>query len=148
MASSEEAETGSFSPNRQQAVPIRTAFTKMGHPQAATLIKTDSVTSYGILNGNMCRKRSKDFDMRFHRMHCRIKPNQLRLYWQMGTENLANDFTKHFLPEHHQRIRYINLQRANSQISCQRKTKVLGCVPSTASHDIIHSHITTQARPL
>ena len=86
----------------------------MGHPQLPTPTKTDSATSCGILAGNMRRKRSKAFDMRFHWMRCRIKKNQLRLYWQKGTKNLANYFTKHLPTEYHRRIKYVYLQRANS----------------------------------
>ena len=35
-------------------------------------MKTDSATSHGILTGNMRRKKSKAFDMRFHWMKDRI----------------------------------------------------------------------------
>ena len=90
MASAVEAKTGAIFLNSQQSVPIRMAIVKMGHPQPPTLIKTNSATSYVILAGNMRQKRSKDFDVRFHWMRCRIKQNQFRLYWQKGTENLAD----------------------------------------------------------
>ena len=66
MASAAESETGAISLNDQQSVPIRTALIEMGHLQPPIPIKTDSATSYGILTGNMRRKRSKAFDMRFH----------------------------------------------------------------------------------
>ena len=148
MDSPAEAETGAISLNGQQDVPIRTALIKMVHPQPPTLIKTDSATSYGILTGNIFWKCFKAFDMRFHWMRCCIKQNQFCLYLQKGTENLADYFTKKFPPKHHQRIRYVYLKRANSQISSQRKTQVRWLVPSTASQAIIHSCITAQARPL
>ena len=88
MASSAEAETGAVLLNGQQAVPIRTALTEMGHPQPPTPIKTDRATSYGIITGNMRRKHSKAFDMRFHLMHCRIKKNKFHLYWQREPKTL------------------------------------------------------------
>ena len=75
MASAAEAETSAIFLNGQQYVPIRTALTEMGHPQPPTPINTESATSHGILTGNMRRKRSKAFDMRFHWMRCRIKQN-------------------------------------------------------------------------
>ena len=96
----------------------------MGHPQLPILINTNSATSYGILTGNMLLKRSNAFDMRFHWMRFRIKQNQFCLYWQKGTNNLSDYFTKHFPPEHHLLIRYVYLQHVNSQIFCQRKTQV------------------------
>ena len=79
MASAAEAETGVIYLNVQQAVPIRTDLIEMGHTQPPTPINTNSLTSYGILIGNMRQKRSKDFDMRFHWMRCRMKHNQFRL---------------------------------------------------------------------
>ena len=105
MAFAAEADTGAIFLNSEKAVPIRTAHVEMGHPQPPTPIKTDSTTYYGILTGNMRRKRSKGFGMRFYWMLCHIKQNQFHLYWQKGTENLADYFTKHFPPEHHRRIR-------------------------------------------
>ena len=147
MASAAEAKTGLIFLNGQQAIPIRTDLLEMGHPQPPTPIKTDSATYRGILASNMRRKRSKYFDMSFHWMRCRIKQNQLRLYWQKGNQNLADYFTKSFPPEHHQQMRYIYLQRANSKISSQRKTQLRGCVPSTDSQEFIHSCLTAQARP-
>ena len=120
----------------------------MGHPQPHTPIKTNSAPSYSIITRKMFRKRSKAFEMHFHWICFHIKQSLFRLYWQKGTENLADYFTKHFPPKHHRQIRYIYLQRANSQISSQRKTQVRECVPSTASQAIIHSLLTAQARPL
>ena len=50
----------------------------MVHPQPPTPIKTDSVTSYIILTGKIHQKRSKDFDLHFLWMRCRIKQNKFR----------------------------------------------------------------------
>ena len=80
MASAAEAKTGAILLKNQLSVPIRTYLIEMYHPQPPTLLKTNRATSYGTLTGNMLRKRSKDFDMQFHWMRCRIKQNQLRMY--------------------------------------------------------------------
>ena len=109
MNSAAEVETGAIFLNSQQAVPISTALTEMGHLQPPTLIKTDIATSYGILTDNMRRKCSKTFDMLFYWMHFLIKQNQFCLYWQKGAKNISDFFTKHFPPEHHRRIRYVYL---------------------------------------
>ena len=109
MASAAEAKAGTILLNGQQAVPIRTSLIERDHPQPPTQIKTDSATSYGIITGNMRRKRSKAFDMLLYWMRCHIKHNQFRLYWQKGTENLADYFTKHFPLKHHRRVRYVYL---------------------------------------
>ena len=97
MASSAEAQTGAIFINGQQAVPILTSLIAMGHPQPPTTIKIYSKTSNGILTVNMIQKRSKAIDMHFNWMRCCIKQKQFRLYWQKGTEKLADYFTKHFL---------------------------------------------------
>ena len=62
MASAAEAETGEIFINSQQAIPIRTALTNMGHPQPPTPIKTNSASS-GIacqrpwsVSGACCRR--------------------------------------------------------------------------------------------
>ena len=53
MASAAEVGTGAIFLNGQQAIPIHTALTEMGHPQPPNSINTNSATSYGILTGNM-----------------------------------------------------------------------------------------------
>jgi hypothetical protein len=72
MSSAAEAETGTIFLNGQRAVPMRTTLSELRHQQPPTPVKTDSATSHGILTGNMRRKNSKAFDMRFHWMKDRI----------------------------------------------------------------------------
>ena len=77
MASTTKAETGAIFLNGQQAVPIHTTLIEMGHAQPPTAINSDNTTSHGILTGNMHRKVSKSFDMRFNWMRCRIKQKNI-----------------------------------------------------------------------
>ena len=81
MAYAAEAETDANFLNIQQAVPICTTLLEMGHPQPPTPIKTNIKTSHIILTGNMLRKHSKSFDIRFNWMWCCIKQKTFRLYW-------------------------------------------------------------------
>jgi hypothetical protein len=50
--SASEAEVGSLFLNAQEAVPIITALTEMGHPQppSGVPLKTDNTTAHGILH--------------------------------------------------------------------------------------------------
>jgi hypothetical protein len=61
-------------------------------------------TAQGILNSKMRQKLSKSFNMRYWWMKDRIKQGQFNLIWAPGKLNLANYFTKHHRPWHHQKI--------------------------------------------
>ena len=90
MSSTAEAKIGAIFLNVQQVFPVRMTLIEMVHLQLPTPIKTDNATSHRILTGNMCQKRSKAFDMQSNWMRYHIKQKQFRLYWQKGTENLAD----------------------------------------------------------
>ena len=67
-ASASKAETGGIFLAGQEACPLITALTKMGHPQPplGTPIKTNNPTTHNILKAQVCMKCSKVFDMRYH----------------------------------------------------------------------------------
>ena len=111
-ASASEAETSSLFLNAQEAVPMRTALSEMGHPQPATPLETDNSTAYGILRAQVRMKRSKAFDMRYHWLKDRIAQKQFNLYWSPGRTNIADYFSKHHPPAHHKLMRYSYLHRA------------------------------------
>jgi hypothetical protein len=105
MASAAEAEVGALFVNGQEAVSIRNMLLDMGHPQAATPIKTDNSTAAGIANNTMKQRRSRAMDMRFYWIRDRVQQQQVIVYWRPGTENLADYFTKHHAASHHREIR-------------------------------------------
>jgi hypothetical protein len=49
--------------------------------------------------------------MRFYWIRDRVKQNQFHILWKKGSENLADYFTKHHPPAHHQRMRSRYLQQ-------------------------------------
>ena len=101
VGSAAEAETGGVYFNAQRAIPIRIALEEMGHPQPPTPIKTDNATALGYIYNNIKQKRSKSFDMKYHWLRDRENQKHFRYYWDKGTNNNANYFTKHHPPAIH-----------------------------------------------
>jgi hypothetical protein len=114
MASAAEAEVGGLFINAQTACPLRQTLEELGHPQPGTVIVTDNACAKGIAEETVKQKRSKAIDMRFYWIRDRIKQNQFIIKWKRGVENLADYFTKHHPPSHHQRVRSRYLQQANT----------------------------------
>lgn len=57
MTSVAEAEVVTIYLNAQAALAIRQCLIKLGHPQAPTPLKIDTVTARGILTGTIKQKR-------------------------------------------------------------------------------------------
>ena len=105
VSSAAEAEIGALFVNAKEAEPIRTALEELGYPQNATPIQTDNSTAYGIVNETIKQRRSRAIDMRFYWLQDRVKQGHFRVYWAPGDDNLADYFTKHHSPAHHERMR-------------------------------------------
>ena len=107
-ASAAESETGGIFLGAKEACPILAALVEMGHPWPATgtPLETDNSTANDILTSQVCMKRSKALDMRYHWIKDQIEQNQFFLYWSQGILNRADYFTKHFPPVHHRQMRY------------------------------------------
>jgi hypothetical protein len=114
LASAAEAEVGGLFINGQAACPIRTTLTELGHQQPPTIMVTDNECARGIANETVKQKRSKAIDMRFYWIRDRVAQKQFKICWQKGSENLADYYTKHHPPAHHQRMRSRYLQQEES----------------------------------
>ena len=101
MSSAAEAEMGALFINAKEAVHLQCILHKMGHPKPHTPIQTDNLTAEGVINSQICPKRTKAMDMRFEWLLDRAQQGQFRIYWKPGKTNLADYFTKHHLPAHH-----------------------------------------------
>eukprot|EP00957_Ditylum_brightwellii_P138474 10555006-Ditylum_brightwellii.AAC.2 len=86
----------------------------MGHPQPATRVATDNSTAEGIMNANVQQKRSKAINMRFYWMQNRIWQGQFYMYWESGTNILANYLSKHHLPAYHRKIQSKYIHKAHT----------------------------------
>jgi hypothetical protein len=71
VGSAAEAEIGAGYLNGQDAVPIITTLTELGHPQPPAPMQVDNTTAERFANGIMKQKKSKAMDMRWHWLKCR-----------------------------------------------------------------------------
>ena len=89
----------------KEAIPERICLLEMGHPQQATPLKLDNTTAQGILTKTLIPKRSKSIDMRFFWLRDRNNQDQFNIYWNKGSENIADYFTKHHPAVHRKKMR-------------------------------------------
>lgn len=131
LALAAEAEIGALFENGQTAVAIRNTLQDLGHPQMPTPIKTDNTTANGFANNTMKQRKSCAMDMRYYWIQDRIHQKQFLVYWQPGSENLADYFTKHHPASHHREQRNIYLvPSANGSKYAYKNmpTMLQGCV--------------------
>ena len=120
VASAAEAETAGLFGNSQTAVVIHCALQSLDHPQPPTPIKTDNSTANSFVHSNIKQKQSKTWDMRFNWQRNRSAHKEVQIYWDKGSNNAADYFTKHHPPAHHrtERSKYIlkNHHMTNSSL--------------------------------
>ncbi len=118
MASATEAEVGALFHNAQDACMLRNTLEFLGYKQPPTPIQTDNSCAEGIVNDTVKQKRSKAIDMRFYWVRDRVRQNQFTIFWRKGADNLADYFTKHHPPSHHQAMRPIYLHEPARTYLC------------------------------
>jgi hypothetical protein len=79
---------------------MRHLLEEMGHKQPPTPIQTNNSTAHGVITNNIQPRRTKAMDMRFHWLCCRESQGRFRYYWQPGSNNQANYWTKHHSAAH------------------------------------------------
>jgi hypothetical protein len=109
MSSAAKAELGALYINACKAVPMRQLLKEMGHIQPKTPIETDNSTAFGVITNKIQLQGTKAMDMCFHWLCCCKSQNQFRYYWEPGTNNRANNWTKHYCAAHHIEKRKENL---------------------------------------
>ena len=109
VCSAAEAECGGLFNNAQVALTIRRTLEAIGHPQRTTRVKTDNKTANSFVHASMRAKRSKTWDMRYHWLREQTTKKIFDIFWDKGTNNDADYFTKHHSPMVHrtQRPRFI-----------------------------------------
>ena len=75
----------------------------------------------GVVNSRVRPKRTKSMDMHFEWLLNRERQGQFKIYWRPGKTNLADYFTKHHPPSHHQNVRGEFLTRI-AELQRLRKT--------------------------
>ena len=144
MSSAAETEVARLFVNAKEGEILRTTLDEMGYPQEPTPIQTDNSTASGIANDTINQQRSRSIDMRFYWIRDRVKQGHFIVFWAPGKTNLANYFTKHHPPKHHQRFRQIYLhQQESTNANLNKATSIQqGCVEptySTPSKSTTHS---------
>jgi len=79
MTSAAEAETDGVYENGQEIIAIRILLQALGHPQLATLLKTDNSTLNSFVHANIKQHRSKTWDMRWNWLSDKVTHQQLRM---------------------------------------------------------------------
>ena len=90
--------------NAGTAVPIRHI-----HPQPATPLKTNNSMATCFLYDNIHQKQSKSWDIHYHFLRNQQTQQQFKFFWEPGTNNNSDYFTKHHNTVHHweQRPKYV-----------------------------------------
>ena len=159
VASAAEAETSGLFHNAQTGLSVRQILHDLGHPQPATPLKTDNSTANSFVHSNIRQKRSKSCYMRYHWLRDKSLHKNINIYWQKGSNNHGDYYTKHHLPQHHKlmRSKYFhicsflrhqanNLQTINHDISHVTK-HVQGCISVLPYRGRNHHILTTQLPP-
>jgi hypothetical protein len=96
-------------------------------------METDNNTATGYINGAIKQKRTKAMAMLFYWIKDRVKQGQFKIYWGPGFQNLADYFTKHHLPAHHKRIRYVYIHADERPINRKgiRDSALRACVKTS-----------------
>jgi hypothetical protein len=107
-SSAAEAEVGGLFVNLKEALVLRQTLHDMGYPQPTTPIQTDNSTAAGLANNTIKQNKSRHIDMRYHWIRDRgVVQGQFNIFWDSGSNNLADYFTKHHAPIHHRNVRPI-----------------------------------------
>jgi hypothetical protein len=128
LSSASEAEIGALFENTKRATILRTTLEEMGFPQPPTPVQTDNSTACGIANDNIKQQRSRAIDMRFYWVRDRVKQQQFHIYWGPGKLNLADYYSKHHPPAHHQQMRSIYLYTGTEEQCNAVLARLRGCV--------------------
>ena len=79
----------------------KTATANNNNKQPATPLKTDNKIAEAFVQPEMRHKRSKSWDMRLWRLKDLLVQKHFKIFWESGTQNWADYFTKHLAPKYH-----------------------------------------------
>ena len=113
VSSAAEAETGGLFSNCHFAIGLKHILQALGHPQGPIPIKTDNQTASAFVNNTLKAKRSKTWDMRYFWLKDRVSQSEFFIYWDKGSNNHADYWTKHWPAKYHQQIRPTYILKGN-----------------------------------
>jgi hypothetical protein len=135
VSSVAEAEFGALFDNAKEGTVTHKTLAVIGHSQDATELKTDKITTDGVINNTVQQKLSKAMDMRFYWVKYRVEQYQFNVGWVPGDPNMGDYFTKHHFPAHHKRMRPYYIHDTHSPIIRHdtRLAILRGCVDISTS---------------
>ena len=104
---------GRLDMNAKTAIPMRHTLLELGHNQPPTPIQTDNTTAVGLATNTIKQKYSKALDMRWHWLQDQVKLRNFDIFFQPGSENKGDYFTKNHSPTHHRQQRFTYLHQVN-----------------------------------
>jgi hypothetical protein len=134
LSSVMEAEVAGTFVNAKEGVNVRNILNNMGHPPPQTPLITDNLTTFGIVSGKMKEQRSKAIDMCFYWLKDREAQEKFMMLWAPGKLNLADYYTKHHAPAHHQSVKILYLhdnQKSPTHLQKELSTSLQGCAKTT-----------------
>ena len=105
VSSAAEAEVIGIFYNAGVAITIRHFLNALGHKQPPTPIKTDNSTATGFVYDNIRQRRTKTWDMRYYWLRDRLVQKMINIFWDKGSNNHADYWTKHHPAAHHRNTR-------------------------------------------
>ena len=105
VTSAAEAETAALFYNTQTALELMHILQALGHPQDRNNIKTDNATAASFVTDTLKQKRGKAWDVRYHWLSEQQRNKKFNIFWDKGSNNLADYHTKHHSPSYHQKVR-------------------------------------------
>ena len=109
MSSASEAKIYGLFICAKAMVPLRNTLIKMSWPQPKYPIQCDKSTSVGVANHTIIQGKTKTMKMQYHWIRCHEAQGQLRFFWDLGSDNLANYSTKNHLPLYHEAHRHTHV---------------------------------------
>ena len=128
MSSATEAKISGLFICAKAMVPLRNTLIKMSWPQPKYPIQCDKSTSVGVANHTIIQGKTKTMKMQYHWIRCHEAQGQLRFFWDLGSDNLANYSTKNYPTLYHEAYRIPHVDKINSSCSLQ------GCVNPLVLH--------------
>ena len=137
MTSAAESEISALFMNAREAIPIRRALINLGHQQPPTPIISDNSTAVGIIKGTMKQKQSKSFNKEHNWLRDRMLRGYFDYHWEKGSTNLGDYPTKKHPPQHHRRVRPIQLYiKDESPTTMEQCSTILQSAHSPKSFDM------------
>ena len=90
--------------NTKTATPLQHTLMGLGQTQPVTSMQSNNTTAVGLANDIIKQKISKALDMCYYWIRDQTKFKNFDVFFQPGSENKGDYFTKNHSPTHHRQI--------------------------------------------